>query len=305
MIRLILAYVLLTFAPLSFAQFTFAPVDVPGAVATQARGINANGEIVGFYKTVACGDNSVSVPNCATHAYKYVSGSFVKLTVPNATSTAITGVNDHGDLVGFYTKSDGTRHGFLWLHTNVVKTLDYPGTSFTTVPMGVNNVLTIVGGLWSIGVTGTFPEGGWVWKKGSFSNINLGTSGCFNCTSVDGISNNGVIVGEAFRNDFWTGWLKEATDKDFFLYKRLDTRTTGVNNAADIVGWGTSGFFARHIESNEGTHYAAEVAPGFIPVRYPGAGGTFPFALNGLRAVVGSYFDSTGKQHGFLAKPNF
>jgi hypothetical protein len=47
MTRLILALVLLTFAPLSFAQFTFAPVNVPGPVATQARGINANGEIVG------------------------------------------------------------------------------------------------------------------------------------------------------------------------------------------------------------------------------------------------------------------
>jgi hypothetical protein len=86
---------------------------------------------------------------------------------------------------------------------------------------------------------------------------------------VDGVSNNGIIVGEAFRNDFWTGWLKEATDKDFFLYKRLDTRTTGVNNATDIVGWGTSGFFAKHIESNEGPHDAAEVTPGFIPSATP------------------------------------
>jgi hypothetical protein len=81
---------------------------------------------------------------------------------------------DHGDLVGFYTKSDGTKHGFLWLHT----------------------------------------------------------------------------------------------------YKRLDARTTGVNNATDIVGWSTSGFFAKHIESNEGPHDATEVTPGFIPsaTPVPGAG---------------------------------
>jgi hypothetical protein len=44
--RLIPNIVLRTFAPLSFAQFTFTPANVPGAVVTQARGINANGAIV-------------------------------------------------------------------------------------------------------------------------------------------------------------------------------------------------------------------------------------------------------------------
>jgi hypothetical protein len=40
-------------------------------------------------------------------------------------------------------------------------------------------------------------------------------------------------------------------------------------------------------------------------MNYPGGlQGTFPFALNDLRGVVGAYFDSNGKQHGFLAKPN-
>jgi hypothetical protein len=30
--------------------FSYAPINVPSAVATEARGINNNGEIVGFYK---------------------------------------------------------------------------------------------------------------------------------------------------------------------------------------------------------------------------------------------------------------
>ena len=295
------------FASSSQAQFSFAPINVPGTIATQARGINGGGEIVGFYKTIACGDFSVSVPDCATKGFKYVNGGFVKLMVPNSTSTAITGVNDNGDLVGFFTRSDGTKHGFLWLHTNVVKTLDYPGTSFTTVPMAINKAGAVVGGLWSINSLGTFPEGGWVWKNGAFSNMTLGTAGCYRCTSVNGVSNNGIIVGEAFRNDFWTGWLKESTDDDFFLYRSGDTRATGVNKITDIVGWGTSvsGFFAKHIEWNEGANDGVEVQPSFISVSYPGAGGTFPFALNDGRAIVGTYFDSSGRQHGFLATPTF
>ena len=289
-------------------QFSFAPIDVPGATATQARGINANGEIVGFYKTTACSDYSVSAPLCPTHGFKYVNGSYVKLTVPNATSTAIMGVNDFGDLVGFYTNSDGSRHGFLWLHTNVIKTIDYPGTSFVTVPMGVNNALVIGGGLWSINSNGTFAEGGFIWRNGHFSALNLGTAGCFNCTSVNGISNNGIKVGQAFRNDNYTAWLKIGTDLDTYLYQGTDSFGTAVNNNADIAGWNTGfgGWFAKKIEANEGSGDATEQPPVFIAVTYPGAGiQTYPFGMNLARAVVGTYFDSAGNQHGFIAKANF
>jgi hypothetical protein len=289
-------------------QFSFAPIDVPGATATQARGINASGEIVGFYKTTACADYSVSAPGCPTHGFKYVNGTYVKLTVPNATSTAIMGLNDFGDIVGFYTNRDGSRHGFLWLHTNVLKTIDYPGTSFVTVPMGVNNALTVVGGLWSINSNGTFAEGGFIWRNGHFSALNLGTAGCLNCTSVNGISNNGIKVGQAFRNDFWSAWLKVSSDLDPFLYQSSDSFGTAVNNNADVAGWNTAngGWFAKKIEANEGTGDANEQPPSFIAVTYPGAGvQTYPFGINLARAVVGSYFDSTEKQHGFMAKANF
>jgi hypothetical protein len=90
---------------------------------------------------------------------------YIKLMVPNSTATAIMGVNDVGDLVGFYTKADGTKHGFIWFHQNVVKTIDYPNPPFgeVTVPFGINKAGTVVGGLWAINPSfGTFPEGGWV-----------------------------------------------------------------------------------------------------------------------------------------------
>lgn len=76
------------------AQFTFAPINVPGAVATQARGLNANGEVAGFYQTVACNNFSWQVPNCATKGSKYVNGSYIKLMVPGSLTTAIMGLNE-------------------------------------------------------------------------------------------------------------------------------------------------------------------------------------------------------------------
>ena len=298
----------------SYAQFTFAPINVPGAVATEARGINNNGEIVGFYKTTACTDYDIKVPACPVKGFKYVNSKFIKLMVPGSTSTAILGVNDWGDLVGFYTKSDGSKHGFIWYHQNVVKTIDYPNppANTSTVAFGINKAGMVVGGLWVINPSfGTFPDGGWVWVNGKFSNMdpfNHSDAGpC--CWSVNSISNNGIIAGQVFQADFNQAWLKEATDEDFYMDVAPgngggDTFGTGLNSATDIVGYGYRGWFAKNIEQNEGTNDSTEQQPKFMPVTYPGASITIPFGLNDARAVVGTYSDSKG-MHGFLAKANF
>jgi hypothetical protein len=48
--------------------------------------------------------------------------SIVTIDVPGATSTIVTGINDHGDVVGAY----DIRHGFL-LKDGVFTTIDVPG----------------------------------------------------------------------------------------------------------------------------------------------------------------------------------
>src|SRR5438045_1389863 len=119
--------------------------------------------------------------------------------VPNSVSTAILGVNDLGDLVGFYKKSDGTKHGFIWFHTNVVKTIDYPNPPFgaTTVAFGINKAGTVVGGLWTMSSTGVLSSGGWVWVNGTFSNMNPFSQGAAApcCWSVNGIETAGSLRG--------------------------------------------------------------------------------------------------------------
>jgi hypothetical protein len=302
--------VLLLLSPFAFSQFTYQTVDIPGATSTPVRGINSTNEIVGFYRTTSlssCTDYDLKVPNCAQHGFKIVSGVLTKLDVPNSVSTVITGVNDFGDLVGYYQNSDGSYHGFLWLHTNTIETLDMSNNQgLPTVPMGVNKSLKVAGGLWQINAGGTFALGGFVWVNGTFQHRNLGTAGCTNCTSVNGISNNGIIVGQTFRNDFWNAFLKVGKDNDFWT-QTGDTFATGVNNNTDVVGIGTSsnGWFAKHIELNEGTNDGVEVTPLLLKVIDPSATtGTLPFGLNAARTVVGAYGDSTG-MHGFIATPTF
>ena len=323
---MVLVLTVVSLATPSHAQFTYAAVNVPGAVSTQARGINSGGEVVGFYKTAACADSNIQVPNCPTKGFKLVNGSYIKLMVPGSVSTAIMGVNDLGDLVGFYSKmqtgcSLPVSHGFIWYHTNVVKTIDAPGTPVCpatepggsggpiTVAMGINKAGTVVGGVWATGQGGTFPDQGFVWVNGTFSTMDPENAPTTNpcCWSVNGIANSGAITGEVFQADFFMAWFKQAADEDFYQFSGSDTVGTGVDSNTDVAGYGTStgGFFAKHIELNEGTNDATEVHPGFITVQFPGAGQTFPMGMNELHWLAGAYNDSTGVTRGFIAKPNF
>jgi hypothetical protein len=312
MSRLILALVLALPSTLLAQTFTYAPINVPGAVLTQARGINISGEVVGFYETsTTCVDNDVRVPICPTKGFKLVNGSYIKLMVPGSVSTAIMGVNDLGDLTGFYKKSDGSEHGFIWYHTNVVRTIDFQANF--TVPWGINKAGIVVGGLWSTSQNGTFPGGGWVWINGKFSNMNPndGVAPC--CESVTGISNNGILSGVLFQDDRFMAWMKESTDEDFFTYPTgtttqcCDTTGTAVDSNIDMIGFtGTQGWFTQHIEQNE-VESSGEVTPKFIKVHFPAGSGTpsYPFGLNDKHWLAGTYTDSTNHTHGFIAKPNF
>jgi hypothetical protein len=297
---------------LSKAQLTYSKLDVPGAVATEARGINNFGEIVGFYKTVACTDYEIEVPDCIVKGFKYVKGVYTKLMVPNSVSTAITGVNDLGDFVGFYVKSDGSLHGFIWYRQNVVKTIDFsnsPVAGAPTIPFGINKAGVVVGGLWSPGAQ--YPYYGWKWVNGKFSLMNPSQPGypppaaC--CWSVNAIANNGMMVGQGFSFDFNQSWFKQGSDLDYFMdtppgNNGNDTFVRGVNSSADIVGFDRRGWLAKKIEAGEGTGDAGEAKPAFTTVSFPGSQWTVPFAINDVRGIVGTYLDSTGKQHGFLAK---
>ena len=75
---------------------------------TQALGINDNDEIVGVYGTG-------SGTGAMTHGFTWSPGrGFRTVDDPNGVgATTINGVNDRGQLVGFYTDSDNNTDGFL------------------------------------------------------------------------------------------------------------------------------------------------------------------------------------------------
>lgn len=321
----IFALVLFVSLPL-MAQFKFQPVDIPGAVETQVRGINNSGGIVGFYR-VAAGEcipfatPSVQVPACDEHGFKIVNGVLTKIDVPGSLSTAIMGINDAGDMVGYYTKTSEAciieQHAFLWSRRNVIQEFDYSdSTGFCgtdalwTVPFGINNEGTVAGTVWSV-LDGQ-PSGGFVYRDGKFRAVNPNglEGGCFTCTSVAGISSRGVVVGTVYRVfgliPMWGGFMKRGTDEAFFSPWQDDNWITGVNAVGDVVGYGIygAGFFVKQLSRELGGN-AVSVHSTPTSVGYPDAVGTFPFAVNNRRIVVGAYMAVDGTLHGFMATPAF
>jgi probable HAF family extracellular repeat protein len=80
-------------------------IDVPGAKATWAAGINNRGEIVGSYL------DAFDVG----HAYiRKADGSFLHVDAPSAEGIAGVRINDDGDIVGMFSERGGRFRGFVW-----------------------------------------------------------------------------------------------------------------------------------------------------------------------------------------------
>ena len=99
---------------------------------TQATGINARGDIVGWY-----------VDDTGIHGFQLRRGGFTAVDVPEGTSTIVNDINARGDIVGRYRDADGNLHGFL-LRNGAFSSIDFPDADFT-VARGINSEGDIVG----------------------------------------------------------------------------------------------------------------------------------------------------------------
>jgi len=73
----------------------------PGAVSTQALGINNLGQIVGDYVDGAG----------VMHGFLDANGLFITLDPNGSTATTLNGINDQGQFVGFYVNATGNTIG--------------------------------------------------------------------------------------------------------------------------------------------------------------------------------------------------
>jgi probable HAF family extracellular repeat protein len=178
---------------------TYTSFDYPGAAHTTAFDINNAGSIVGGYHTSPSGEPT------ETWGFVKHDSSFETIAYPGA-NTHATGINDSGQIVGFYADASGV-HGYLYEESEFT-TVDYPGALGTYLG-GINNQGQIVGRYQTAsGETHGFLKDGdtYISFDVPLAAANAGI------TWANGISDSGQVVGTYVHQDsngatFWIGFI--------------------------------------------------------------------------------------------------
>ena len=257
---------------------TFTTLFVPGGYATAALGINNRGCVVGQW------DDSVG-----GHAFRFCNGIYSTFDGPNAMNTGANGINDLGQVVGWYEGADQFSHGFLRTAAEFT-TLDYPGAQ-NTLAYGINSSGQIVGVFWN---AGSAASQGFEFQSGQYTAINYPGAAS---TAAYGINEQGQIVGSyaPAGSSMLVGFLDDGgTFSSVTVLGTSDPALTGITDKRIIVGFGQ--FQKHHNVVQEGL---VDLRGKFRQVFYPGSINTVVFGVNGKQEMVGSYYTDT--QYGFVA----
>jgi probable HAF family extracellular repeat protein len=156
--------------PLSFTQF-----DVPASVNTEISDVNDNGNFAGAYEStsgvtygfVKVGGvltpfqvNGRTTFSAGMNIHNDLVGSFygqtqrgfirkangaiTQLNPPGSQASAASGINDAGQVVGYFDGSDHVTHGFFGLPGKLMKSFDIHGAQATFLT-GINNPGSLTG----------------------------------------------------------------------------------------------------------------------------------------------------------------
>ena len=272
--------------------YVFTTVDFPGAVYTQANGINAGGDIVGLYVDI----------NSKWHGFLFSGGVFSTIDFPDniqgaIRSTQATGIGPSGDIVGqyqLYSESVKVTHGYLLTKKGEWILVDYPGNHDMTGPFRILPDGTIVGCCHD----DPLPLGmhGFVIGPKGMNLFSLPGSMHMGATP-----NGKTLVGyQQTTATTARGYLLD--DGNFIPFDfpgSTFTLAMDINPARVTVGaYMASGIYHGFLVETRGS--AVEDWQ-FTTIDYPSATQTRVRGINAGGDMVGNYIDSAAKTHGFLA----
>lgn len=150
----------------------------------QLLGVNDEDQAAGFYNDAQ--------GNAHGYVYSIFGGRFRPVMVPGAASVTAAGINNRGDVAGFFASAAGATDGFLRTAGGHVTTLAFPGASMTQAT-GVNDLDEVVGN-YQVGSGGSAVTHGFTWSpRHGFKTVDdpLGSGG----TVINGVNNAGDLVG--------------------------------------------------------------------------------------------------------------
>jgi uncharacterized membrane protein len=274
---------------------TFTTFDAPGSTTTVANDIDDSGRIAGY-----------AIDATGTHGFlRNTSGAITFVDVPNTglplpgrpdpPQTAIFGLNNQGQMVGYFEDATGI-HGFL-LDQGTFTTIEVPeaaSPSSATIVFDINDAGQLAGGYELTGY-GYLRD-----RRGNFSTISHPDA--VQETIALGINNRGDIVGAYFdATGTVRGFLR---GKEGFttidVPGALGSGAIKINDHRQIVGSYSTLTNRNHPFPTHGYLFDRGV---FTTIDVPGAQHTQPTDIDNQGLIVGEYLDAAGTLHGFLRDP--
>jgi len=268
-------------------------IDFPGAVFTDAVGVNAKGDIVGHYIDAKEAD----------HGYLLRAGRFSTIDFPASSGGHAHDINSQGAIVGQFFR-DEVGHGYLFT-AGVFTNIDFPGATECRAN-GINNAGDIVGS-YATGKDGAVRWRGFLRRGGVYTSIEFpGAS----FTEAWRINDSDQIIGR-YLSDNGSCHIYRLTKSNFVTidYPGSTNRTAvgdiypvgGFNNHGDIVS-GYCNASNCELETTEALHGFVLSKGVFTSLDIPRAAGTVAFGINDEGDIVGGYTDKSFRVHGFLKR---
>jgi len=272
----------------------------------QLLGINNQGIIAGYFGSGAAGHPNKGYALVPPFAQR----DFLNENFPGSRQTQVTGLNDNGVTVGFWSTQNtasmtNNNFGFYWANGRF-HNVNFPVTDNASPPvnqlLGVNNSGIAVGFYTNNGGLNRGYE--YNIRTGRFTRVEVpgnfhGTAGP--SLTAAAINNDGDVAG--FYN-------KTSTLVDAFLKQRSGKFTTlaypgatatqafGLNDSGEVVGTYTTGSGNAAV-----THGFTWRAGKWASFNINGASSTAINGVNNEGDLVGFYTDAKGNTDGFLALP--
>jgi hypothetical protein len=292
------------------SEYRYTTVDYPGSPTSICIGINARGEL-------ACSATGFS--EALPYRYNWRSRLITLIPVAPASgwNALAFGINDFDTVVGYvYPSDDSVENGFVVTKNGDYKEFVVPWAAYTE-GRGINNRGLITG-------TAFLADGsvaGFIYDRTSETYTKLLPSAY---TEAVGITTDGRVVGTVYL-DAGTAGLSAPGGQYGYLrapdgsvtYYRVngqDTYARGISDEGKIVGYfgdrpfpQVTGFVASvsrlHSTNTPGTGFVALSIPPKSQLKIPGAFGTLPQGVSPSGVIGGTFVDSSGDPHGFIARP--
>lgn len=210
--------------------------------------------------------------------------TFTTIDIPGAERTTVSGINNAGDMVGYYSAGGPNTRGFYYNAAQArFRKLDFPNSQ-TNGAYGINDGGEIVG------TDVTAIQNGYTFLNNTFRFLNFGAAANY----ASGVNTQGAVAGlyldvccDAHGYFFQDGQL---TTLDY--PGGVSAGAGGLNDSNIVVGSWTDTAAVHHgFQWDAGTYTSIDV---------PGATNTYAFGINSTNTIAGYYIDSAGSDHGFL-----